>query len=73
MPIRYYPPSKIKPNKKTAGGEFILNGEFYTGPYYETFDGQFFTGENPIIGKNQKLIKLNDYLGSGGKIGRAHV
>ena len=66
MPIRYYPPSKIKPNKKTSGGEFILNGEFYIGQYYETFDGQFFTGANPIIGKNERLVKAKEYLGSGG-------
>jgi len=64
MPIRYYPISKIKTDKVTKGGQFILNGKEYIGPYYETFDGKFFTGNNPILGKNEKLEKINFYKGA---------
>jgi hypothetical protein len=61
MSLRYYPPSKIKTNKKTNGTEFTLNGIPYTGLYYSTFDGKFFTGANPVIGKNQELKKIIEY------------
>lgn len=66
MSLRYYPISKIKANKTTSGGEFTLDGIVYKGNYYETFDGKFFTGKNPIIGTNKKLERLprydSDYL-----------
>ena len=60
MPIRYYPLSKIKAGKKTNGGEFLLDGKSYRGSYYQTFDGQYYTGVNPIIGKNEKLTKITN-------------
>mgnify|MGYP003655553378 CR=1 FL=1 len=59
MPIRYYPISKVKTNKKTRGNEFLLNGAPYTGTYYETFDGICLTGSNPIIGTNEKLQRIS--------------
>lgn len=64
MSIRYYPKSKIKPPKTTKGGEFSLNGKEYRGKYYETFDGKFFTGDNPVYGKNELLIKIKSYPNS---------
>jgi hypothetical protein len=64
MSLRYYPSSKIKPNKKTKGNEFTLNGKPYVGIYYSTFDGKFFTGANPVIGKNQELKKIQFYSGA---------
>jgi len=57
MAIRYYPSSKVKKGKITKGDEFILNGKPYVGKYYETFDNRYFTGANPIDGKNQELTK----------------
>jgi hypothetical protein len=64
MSLRYYPLSKVKPNKITKGLDFVLNGKPYTGKYYETFDGKFFTGANPIIGNNERLLKISEYKGA---------
>ena len=64
MSLRYYPQSKIKPNKITRGTEFLLNGQPYTGKYYETFDGKYFSGGNPITGKNEPLKKIKLYNGA---------
>lgn len=58
MALRYYPASKIKTNQRANPGEFSLNGLPYTGSYYSTFDGKYFSGENPIFGSNEELIKL---------------
>lgn len=41
-----------------ASGEFTLNGAAYSGKYYETFDGQYFAGANPVIGSNKRLDKV---------------
>lgn len=64
MSLRYYPKSKIKPPKSTSGNEFLLGGKPYKGRYYETFDGKFFTGENPVYGKNEPLIRIPTYINS---------
>jgi hypothetical protein len=64
MSLRYYPLSKIKANKNTTGNEFLLNENPYKGKYYETFDGKFFTGANPIVGKNERLSRIPIYQGN---------
>lgn len=56
MSIRYYPSTKIKTNQKALLGEFTLNGVVYSGSYYSTYDGKYFTGPNPILGSNEELI-----------------
>jgi hypothetical protein len=56
MSIKYYPSTKIKTNQKALLGEFTLNGVVYSGSYYSTYDGKFFTGPDPILGSNQELI-----------------
>jgi hypothetical protein len=61
MAIRYYPASKIKKGKTTNGNEFLLNGNPYTGKYYQTYDNRYFTGANPMEGKNQELLKNPTY------------
>ena len=45
----YYPASQIVPNLTTNGGEFEYssNREQYSGSYFATSDGKFFTGVNP--------------------------
>lgn len=56
MPVRYYPPSKIIPNLSTSGGELVdQKGKPYTGKYYLTFDGKYFSGAYPELGKNEPL------------------
>jgi len=46
--IRYYPKNRIKPDQIAKGGELLLDGRPYTGPYYEAFDGRVFTGKDPL-------------------------
>lgn len=58
MAIRYYPSTKIKPNQKALPGEFTLNGIAYSGYYYSTYDGRYFSGKNPIEGKNEEIIPV---------------
>lgn len=56
MAIRYYPSTKIRSNMNALPGEFTLNGISYSGSYYSTYDGRYFTGPNPILGTNEELI-----------------
>lgn len=66
MPLRYYPSFAIIPNLNTRGGDFTLNGVPYSGKYYETIDGEFFTGPNPEVGPSDKLEKVISYLSAPG-------
>lgn len=53
--MRYYPLNRVKTDQKTDGGRFTLSGVEYRGDYYETYDGNYFTGKNPTQGLSQKL------------------
>jgi hypothetical protein len=66
--LRYYPSSKIKVNLITTGNELFLNGKSYSGRYYETYDGKYFSGANPIVGDNKRLYKLSDAIMSLGDV-----
>ena len=50
----YYPKSQIKTNLYTNGGEFTnpITNQPYQGYYYETSNGQSYTGKNPQDGPN---------------------
>ena len=57
----YFPKSRIIPNKKTSGNEFLLpDGSNYVGDYYITFDGNFYTGKNPQTKNSIKLTRLKN-------------
>ena len=56
--LRYYPSFAVIPNLKSRTGQFLLNGVPYTGTYYETVDGEFFTGPNPEVGPSEPLQKI---------------
>ena len=43
----YYPKSQITPNLYTIGNELFLDGESYTGYYFKTSDGKFYSGKTP--------------------------
>jgi hypothetical protein len=43
----YYPLSQITSNLYTNGNKFFLNGESYTGYYFKTSKGRYFTGKTP--------------------------
>jgi hypothetical protein len=53
----YYPKANITPNL-FSNREYVLNGsnEPYTGYYFSTYDGKFYTGREPGDGINLELI-----------------
>lgn len=64
--LRYYPSFAIQPNLNTAGSEFTLNGQPYSGRYYETYDGRAFTGATPEVGLNEPLERIRSYASAPG-------
>lgn len=56
--MRYYPLNRVKTNQKSISDDLFLNGQAYTGYYYETFDGEFFTGKDPVQGPSERLVKI---------------
>jgi hypothetical protein len=56
--MKYYPLNRVKTNQRTTGNRFLLNGNPYSGLYYETYDGQYFTGPNPTQGPSQRLLPI---------------
>lgn len=60
----YYPKSQIQSNLSTNGKEYryVSTKKLYTGLYYATADGKYFTGANPQDGSNEELIKLSKSL-----------
>jgi hypothetical protein len=66
MAIRYYPSFRVKTNLITNGTQFKLNGVPYSGKYYETFDGKYFSGPNPVLGPNKRLTPIKNYFNNDG-------
>jgi hypothetical protein len=62
--LKYYPISRVKKNLVTQGGQLLLNGENYKGHYYETFEGDSYTGKDPVTGTNQLLERVSTYPNS---------
>lgn len=68
MALKYYPLSRITPNKYTRGNEYVTpDGKAYTGRYYTTYDGKHYTGINPVLGQSLKLTPITE-LSKGTKI-----
>jgi len=57
----YYHKSQITPNLYTSGNEFVIQptNEIYTGYYFKTSKGQYFTGKNTDDRPNQQLVPLS--------------
>ena len=52
----YYPKANIIPNLYSNGSFSALgSGESYTGYYFSTYDGKFYTGREPGDGQNLEL------------------
>ena len=66
MPLRYYPSYATINNLNTSGGQFILNEVPYSGKYYKTIDGEFYSGPDPQTGPSEKLIEVKSYQGAPG-------
>ena len=58
----YIPKNRIVTNQYTNTKELVFKNtqEYYTGFYYKTFDGKFFTGKTPNNPPNDELIKVQD-------------
>lgn len=55
--MKYYPKSRIIQSLQANPGQFTnVDGTPYIGPYYTTFDGKSFTGNNPYEGSSRPLI-----------------
>ena len=53
----YFPKNRIKTGLYTSGNEFVTqDGQSYTGPYWRTSNGEYFTGDSPNNTPYQKLI-----------------
>lgn len=54
----YIPLNRIKTGLYTSGDQYVRvdTGEYYTGPYYELYDGTFFTGESPNDNTSVQLV-----------------
>jgi hypothetical protein len=59
----YYPLSQIKTNLYTNDGEYTIlsSREEYTGYYWKTSDGKFFTGRTPQDTPTNELVKILEY------------
>lgn len=56
MAVRYYPSSKVKTNLTARSGVLLSSdGKPYSGKYYATYDGQYFSGPDPKTGPNERL------------------
>lgn len=61
MPLRYYPLAAIQENKYTRGNQFLLPDRTpYTGRYYTLYNGESFTGINPVLGTNIPLTPIDE-------------
>lgn len=55
--LRYFPLTRVTPNLYTNGEEYATaDGVPYAGRYYKLYNGDAYTGVNPIIGANEKLF-----------------
>jgi hypothetical protein len=63
----YFPKSQIQTNLYTNGNEFqkITTKEIYTGFYFKTSTGQFYTGKTPNDGPNTQLVKVSNVTDPG--------
>lgn len=64
--LRYYPSYATINNLNTSGGQFLLNGVPYSGKYYKTIDGEFYSGPNPETGPSERLTEIKNYQGTPG-------
>jgi hypothetical protein len=57
----YIPKNKIITNLFSQNNDLIYKSDQrkYTGYYYKTYDGKYFTGKNPNDGINEELIKIS--------------
>jgi hypothetical protein len=57
----YYPKSQVKTNLYTNGGEYVAfnTNTSYKGYYYQTSNGEYFSGRTPNETPSFRLVKIN--------------
>jgi hypothetical protein len=57
----YYPKSQVKTNLNTKGGEYVTldSNTPYKGYYYQTSNGEYFSGRTPNESPSFRLTKIN--------------
>jgi hypothetical protein len=63
--MSYYPLSQIKTNIYSNGELSTISGELYTGYYWKTSKGQFFSGRTPQDTPSQELFLTQNPLSPG--------
>lgn len=59
----YYPKSRIILGRIANPGEFTFpDGISYSGDYYMTFDGKYYTGKNPQSTHSSLIVKIGEIL-----------
>ena len=56
----YYPKSQITTDLYTSGGELLLRNSSYSGYYYQTSDGRYFSNKSPDDIPTYELFPIND-------------
>ena len=58
--MTYIPKNKISTNLYSRNNDLVYksNQKKYTGYYYKTYTGQYFTGKNPDDGVNDELVRV---------------
>jgi hypothetical protein len=58
--MAYIPKNKISTNLYSRNNDLVYksNQKKYTGYYYKTYTGQYFTGKNPNDGVNDELVRV---------------
>jgi len=56
----YYPKSQITTALYTSGGELSLRNSSYSGYYYQTSDGRYFSNKSPNDTPTYELFPIND-------------
>jgi hypothetical protein len=66
---KYFPKNRVVDNKYTNGDKFVNTNskEPYVGYYYETYDGKYKTGKNPMEGPSESLEPISN-IGSNPQI-----
>ena len=66
---KYFPKNRVVDNKYTNGDKFVNadSKEPYVGYYYETYDGKYKTGKNPMEGSSESLEPISN-IGSNPQI-----
>lgn len=62
--MAYYPKSQIKTNLYTNGGDLVYksNNQSYTGHYFQTSKGKYYTGKSPNDGTPVELLQFNSSI-----------